>query len=378
MLRAGPYWHLFPTYTEAKNAVWLDPNMLFSVIPKELISKKNEAELRVHLINGSYIQLIGTDNPDRLRGAGPLGMVLDEYDMMKQDVWPILEPILRQNGGWAWFIGTPKGKQKLYDMYQYARSGHDPEWGAWHLPVSTSHLVPFEQIENSRRSMPESLFNQEWECAFLEGQGSVFRNVRRVATAEPERPISGELYVMGVDLAKVQDYTVITVYKRSTRKQVYQDRFQTLEWPFQKRRIKAIADKYNHALVVLDATGIGDPIADDLMRAGVAVNPFTITNTSKKEIIEKLSIFIEQQKIEIIPVEETFVEFDNFSYSISHTGKIMYNAREGYHDDIVIAHALAVWELYDIKKKEDQSISPIRQELIKRARGRDTEEYEYF
>ena len=94
---------------------------------------------------------------------------------------------------------------------------------------------------------------------------------------------------MGVDLAKVQDFTVIAVYDMATNSQVFQDRFQTLEWPFQKQRIKAISLHYNRALVMLDATGIGDPIADDLMRAGIPVEPYKFTNESKKEIVEKLS-----------------------------------------------------------------------------------------
>lgn len=340
--------------------------MLFSIIPDEVITKKNEAELRVHLINGSYIQLIGADNPDRLRGAGPLGMVLDEYDMMREDVWPILEPILRQNGGWAWFVGTPKGKQKLYDLYNRAIKDTTDEWASWYLPASKSGIIPKQDLENSKASMPEALYNQEWECKFLEGEGSVFRNVRDSCDSVPQEAIDGHLYVMGVDLAKVQDYTVITVYDRKGLKQVYQDRFQILEWPFQKKRIQMIAEKYNNALTIIDATGLGDPVADDLTRAGVAIKPFKITNESKKEIIEKLSIFIEQKKIHMLPIDDTLLEFDNFSYTISSNGRIIYNAREGYHDDIVIAHALAVSDLYDIPEKKEEKPSLIQQEFKRR------------
>ena len=130
-------------------------------------------------------------------------MVLDEYDTMKEDVWPILQPILRQNGGWAWFIGTPKGKQKLYDLYNLGKSGNK-EWASWHLKASESGLISKEQLENSRVTMSEQLYNQEFECAFLEGEGSVFRNVRSVMHAHPQKPKRDHTYTMGVDLAKVQ------------------------------------------------------------------------------------------------------------------------------------------------------------------------------
>jgi phage FluMu gp28-like protein len=172
---------------------------------------------------------------------------------------------------------------------------------------------------------------------------------------------------MGVDLAKVQDYTVIAIYDRADNHQVYQDRFQTLEWPFQKKRIIEMARLYNNALTVLDATGLGDPIADDLLRENVAVEPFKFTNESKKEAVEKLSIWIEQNKMAFINMEETLLEFDNYSYDITSSGRIIYNAREGYHDDIVMAHALAVWGLTPVIREERiEEVPLIRQELRRR------------
>jgi len=342
--------------------------MLFSVIDRRSVEKTNESELIVYFKNGSYLQLIGADNPDRLRGAGPMGIVLDEYDFMKKEVWDTLEPIIRQNNGWAWFVGTPKGKGKLYDLYN---RGQDPrfahEWKSYLLRASESGIITPQQLEESKLTMSIALFNQEWECDFIEGQGSVFRNVRQAAGAIPKPPQKGHLYVMGVDLAKVQDYTVMAIYDRADNHQVYQDRFQTLEWPFQKKRITEMARLYNNALTILDATGVGDPIADDLLRENVAVEPFKFTNESKKEAVEKLSIWIEQKKMAFINMEETLLEFDNYSYDITSSGRIIYNAREGYHDDIVMAHALAVWGLTPIIKEDRPEETPlIREELRRR------------
>jgi hypothetical protein len=370
LITPGIYWHLFPTYSEAKNSIWRDKNMLFGNIPKEVIEKVNESEMVVTFKNGSVYQLVGADNPDRLRGAGPKGLVLDEYDTMKNDVWPICEPILRQNGGWAWFIGTPKGKTKLYDLYNRGQNPDNKEWKSWLLKASSSGIIPQDQLEESRKTMSQALYNQEWECEFLESEGSVFRNVRDAATAVPRPPLMGHNYVMGVDLAKVQDFTVITIFDRANNWQVYQDRFQTLEWPFQKKRIIEIARHYNNALLRIDATGIGDPIVDDLARAGLSIEPVKITNETKKEMIEKLSIWIEQKKCRIINMADTMLEFDNFSYEIGLSGRIVYNAREGYHDDIVISMALAVYGLVDIYiQPKPEEIPLIRQEYRHRLLG---------
>jgi hypothetical protein len=113
---------------------------------------------------------------------------------------------------------------------------------------------------------------------------------------------------------------------------------------------------------MLDATGLGDPIADDLTRAGVPVEPFKITEQSKKDIIEKLSVWIEQKQLHMLSLPETLLEFDNFSYEIGPTGRIRYTAPEGYNDDIVISHALAVWSLNPLYKATYEKPKTVLQE----------------
>lgn len=348
-LRVGVYWHVFPTKTEAKDAIWRDPAMLFNIIPDDLVLKKNEQELIVYFKNGSIYQLKGADEPDSLRGAGPVGIVLDEFATMKFEAWQVVEPVLRANGGWCWFIGTPRGKNHLYTFYQEGLKGH-AEWKSWLLKASASGIIPDEQLLESKKTSTQATWAQEYECDFLESSGVVFRGVREVMTATPKKPEDNHLYVMGVDLAKVQDFTVIRVYDRATNSQVYSDRFQTLEWPFQKKKIFSVAKHYNDALIMIDATGLGDPIADDLGRVGLVVEPFKITEQSKKDIIEKLSIWIEQRKIKMFYQDEALGEYDNFTYEIGPTGKIRYGARAGFHDDIVLADALAIWALNPIYK----------------------------
>ncbi len=322
--RVGVYWHIFPTKAEAKDAIWRDPAMLFNIIPEQLIAKRNETELVVYLKNGSIYQLKGSDDPDALRGPNPYGVIFDEFDTQKMDGWGVVEPILRVNGGWAWFVGTPRGKQKLYDFYNRGQSTHK-EWASSLVRADSSGIIALDQLEESRLSMTESLFRHPQDPTDVENRQ--------------------KLYVMGVDLAKVQDYTVLRVYDRNTNSLVYSDRFQTLEWPFQKLRIVATAKRFNNALTVVDATGIGDPVCDDLIRSGVSVVPFKITEQTKKDIIEKLSIWIEQKKIKLLPQKEALFEYENFSYEMGPTGKIRYGARQGYHDDIVLADSLAVWHL---------------------------------
>ncbi len=331
--------------------------------------KKRETELRVDFLSsGGQIYVYGSDRPELMRGPNPMGVVLDEYAVMRPEVWEeIIQPVMRSNpNGWCWFLFTPRGKNHAFKAFQFGQENKNDEWKSWKLTVEESGIYTPTQIANARSTMTAATFSQELMCEFLEGEGAVFRSVRDVCTAEPKKPVQGRLYVMGVDLAKVQDYTVLSIFDRLTNAQVYQERFQTLEWPYQKAKIKAISEHYNHALIILDATGIGDPIADDLLRAGLAVEPFKITEQTKKDLIEKLSIWIEQRKFTMINLQETLFEFDNFTYEVGPTGRIRYGAPQGYNDDIVIAIALAVWSLQPIQKKmEKGEPSLIRLEYLK-------------
>jgi hypothetical protein len=370
------YWIVFPTKAQAKEAIWKDPSMLFRAFPREMIDRQNEVEMTLYLKSGSILILKGADDPESLRGAGPYGIGFDEFDDMKPEAWGITEPIIRANGGWAWFLGTPKGKSNLWNLHQRSLSG-DPEWSSYLLKASTSKVIAEHELQALRRSLNQALYNQELECEFLEGEASVFRGVREIMTATPEEPQDGHHYVIGCDLAKVRDYTVMAVYDRQTNKQVYQSRFNTIEWPYQKQKIRAIAEHYNHALVIIDATGVGDPVADDLLRSGVAVEPFKFTQESKKDIVEKLSIWIEQKKIEMLPIDETAFEFDNFAYEMLPGGKLRYSAPDGYNDDIVTAHALAVSSLQPVYKASVLQPSPVRQEYARAVRSLQRDDNEY-
>ncbi len=120
-------------------------------------------------------------------------------------------------------------------------------------------------------------------------------------------------------------------------------RFTHLEWPVIRARFTEVSKKYNNALIYLDSTGVGEPLYDDLSRLNIPVEPIHLTNELKKQIIEKLSTFIELGHLRMLALDETINELNSFTYEISSHGKIMYEAPVGFHDDIVISHALAIW-----------------------------------
>jgi phage FluMu gp28-like protein len=323
---------------------------------------------------GSYIDFRSADRPENIEGFGYDKYFINEAGIILKDpyLWNnAIKPMLWDYKASGVVGGTPKGKGQFWELAERGKDKEQPNYAYFHFTTFDNPYIDVALVKEEIRDMPERVVQQEIYAQFLEDTGVVFRNVLSVATAKPLKAIPEHIYVMGVDLAKVEDYTVITVYDRKENNQVYQERFKTLEWPFQKKKIVEIARAYNNALCALDATGVGDPIADDLIRSGLAIKPIKFTNETKKEMIEKLVIWIEQKKLSIINLEETLGEFNSFTYDISRSGRVMYNAPVGFHDDIVMSHALAVKLLYPVvvePKQKEQSI--IHQELLRQMKGR--------
>jgi len=319
---------------------------------------KWQKDPHVLYIRDSYIDFRSAERPESWEGFGYDYAFLNEAGIILKDpyLWEnAIKPMFWDANCHVIVGGTPKGKGEFSKLYERGLDKDQPNYTSMKFSSFDNPYVNHARIMEDMKDMPERVVKQEIYADFLDDTGVVFRGVRNIAILQPRDPENGHLYVMGVDLAKVQDYTVIAVYDRKTNHQVFQMRFNKLEWPYVKEKIKEVSRKYNNALVMLDATGLGDPIADDLLRAGVPLEPFKLTNESKKQIIEKLSNWIELSNLKMLQLEETINEMSSFTYDVSASGRVMYEAPVGFHDDIVIAHALAVWSLQPVIKVQDDS-----------------------
>lgn len=154
--------YIAPLRTQAKSVAWDMLKHYASAVPGVLF---NEAELRCDLPNGARITLYGADNPDSLRGIYLDGVVLDEYGDMKSRAWTeVIRPALADRQGWATFIGTPKGRNQFYQVFDYAKSADD--WAAYLFPASETGYVVKEELASAKRAMSANRFAQEFECSF--------------------------------------------------------------------------------------------------------------------------------------------------------------------------------------------------------------------
>jgi len=191
--RVGTYFYLFPTYSQAKKVLWdgrdRDGFPFMAHFPREVVDKRNESELRLELVNGSAVQLVGSDNIDSVLGTNPIGCVFSEYALQNPSAWDYMRPILRENGGWAIFDYTPRGKNHGWTLYQMAKGNAD--WYAEILTVNDTHALSEEDIQAERAAgMSEELIQQEFYCSFEGVQsGSVFG--RQMQDADKDGRICG-------------------------------------------------------------------------------------------------------------------------------------------------------------------------------------------
>ena len=169
IMRPGLYWHLFPTYNQGRKIAWegmtKTGRKFISHFPKENIDAINNTEMRVTFKTGSIYQVVGSDNPDRLVGANPIGIILSEYALQDPRAWDYIRPILLENEGWAVFIYTPRGRNHGYTLLNHAKK--NPKWFTQVLSVHDTKAVPIAAIDEEREAgMPEELIQQEFFCSF--------------------------------------------------------------------------------------------------------------------------------------------------------------------------------------------------------------------
>jgi phage FluMu gp28-like protein len=300
----------------------------------------NKQKKILRLPNNSYIDFGSAENPEALEGFHYGFVVLNEAGLIlkKSSLWhnTILPMTKRAK---VRFVGTPKGKNLFHTLTL--------QYPTHRITAEESPLWDRRQLEAIQANTPELVWRQEFMAEFLEGEGTVFRGIKK-CVKEIKQLMKGEAgrhYVIGVDLAKSQDFTVITVIDEAKREVVCFDRFNQLEWNYQKNKIYEVWQNFNRGLVVIDSTGVGSPIFDDLRRAGVRVEPYQFTSNSKKTLIEGLMLAIENQEISFPDIPELVNELESFEFTTSRSGNISYNAPEGLHDDCVISLALAVYAL---------------------------------
>lgn len=173
----GLYWHMAPSATQARKIIWDGRNkegvrIIDQAFPREIRKRTNDTEMKIEFVNGSLWQCVGSDNYDSLVGSNPRGIVFSEYSLANPAAWDYFRPMLLENGGWAIFPYTPRGKNHGWHLFDQARQSDD-----WLAIISTNDdtgVFSRDDIEKERREITltrgadeaNAIINQEYFCSF--------------------------------------------------------------------------------------------------------------------------------------------------------------------------------------------------------------------
>ena len=310
---------------------------IVDLLPIEIYSK-NESDLVITFITGGSIRFFTGERLDNLRGLKFHLAVIDEASFIPnlEDGWlNSIRPTLTDYKGKAIFLSTPKGKNYFFSLFSKA----EPDWQSFKFTTYDNPYIDPQEIDDARRQLPEVVFEQEYMANPAENAANPFgsqyiRNCIHPITTMP-------VVAYGIDLAKSVDWTVIVGLDEDGNV-AYFDRFQ-MDWHNTKQTILRLPK----CPILVDSTGVGDPILEDLQREGVMIQGLKFTSSSKQQLMEGLQAAIHQGKIGY-PEGIISQELEVFEYMYTATG-VKYSAPSGFHDDAVMALALA-WQNFSLKR----------------------------
>ena len=193
--RVGSYYYILPTFAQGRKIVWegidKDGFKFLDHFPKEIMKSKNDTEMKIELVNGSILRVIGSDNYDSIVGTNPIGAIFSEYALQNPRAWDYLSPIFRENGGWAAFVSTPRGHNHFWDILQTAKKmENDPvePWFYQVLTIEDTGVVSQEMLDLERKAgRDEDFLLQEYYCSFEASIKGAYYSEQMKACRKQER-----------------------------------------------------------------------------------------------------------------------------------------------------------------------------------------------
>ena len=317
--------YITPTYNLAK--------AFFDKLADALPFQCNRSELTIQFVNKGTLQFFTGERLDNLRSRKFHLVIIDEASFIPdlEHGWlNAIRPTLTDFKGRALFLSTPRGKNYFYSLYNKGLNG-EQDWQSFKFSTYDNPYIDPCEIDDARRQLPESVFNQEYMADPAENAANPFglQYIQQCTYPISTNPPA----VYGIDLAKSVDYTVI-IGLDSVGAVCYFDRFQK-DWRQTRMDIKRL----QRAPMLVDSSGVGDPIVEDLMNDGLDVTGFKFSNTSKQQIMLGLVSAVQQRKISF-PEGPITRELETIEYQYGQYG-VKYAAPQGFHDDCVMALALA-------------------------------------
>jgi hypothetical protein len=325
-----------PTY-RMQAEVWRELMRLTAELRRAGLVVAIKSERRLEFATGGVIELWSLDDPDAGRGRAYATIVVDEAAYVRNllAAWDAsLRAMLTDYRGTAWFLSTPHGMDDFQQLFLRGQQGREG-WASWRMPTTANPHIPVDEVELAERELPAEVFAQEYLGIPAPDAANPFGAdaIRDCCTLD--EPTLGTPAAWGVDLAKSQDWTVALALDDAgtcTHLQRWRS-----DWRNTTARLQGMLQGVPS---LVDSTGVGDPIVEELARRSPYVQGFKFTATSRQQLMEGLAVALQRRAVRVprAVLQDELLAF-RFDYS---GGRVRYAAPNGVHDDAVMALALAV------------------------------------
>lgn len=342
-------WILVPNYALGdyafRNIYW----KAHSLWPKGAVRAASERDRYLKTEWNAEVYVKSAENPHALIGESLDFLIVDEAARVGEEAYQQARGRLLDRDGWMLAISTPTGRNWFEAAYRMGQRADEPNYRSWNAPTSSNPFIRPDVLAEEIRNKPERIVRQDYLAEFLDDDGRVFSNIDFNACGSLEEPVHGAQYVIGWDVGRHQDYSVLMVGDVKRKTIVHIERFQG-EWNTQIRRVSDAAMRYNHAAIVMDATGQGDAVHAMLHNENLqADRPFSrriyaeylYSAKRKAELIEALALAMERKDLSYPKDARLLQELSEYEYERKpKSGLVSYHGPQNGHDDHVIALAL--------------------------------------
>lgn len=345
----GEHWWVAPVYAQASMQYRRTIDRLRGYVQKPdgdsfrlvkvadpIAYTQNKTDLVIETC-GARLCYRSAEKPDHLFGDDVRSLVGDEISRWREEAWHAVYTTLGATKGRAKLIGNVKGRRNFsWALARKAEAG-ETDWSYHKLTCEDAiegGVLDAEIVEQARRDLPDAVFRQLYMAEASDDEGNPFGVEMINARVAPLSTWPAVVY--GWDVAKSVDWTVGVGLDRFGKVAEFH-RFQR-DWTATRDDIKRIS---RGVPCVVDATGVGSPVTEDLQRAGLDVEGYIFSARSKQQLMEGLRNALHTAETSVLDGVMRN-ELEAFEYEYTSTG-VRYSAPSGMHDDAVCALALAVY-----------------------------------
>jgi len=338
------FWWVAPTHEQAEIAYNRTRRMLQQADPEGTIWEAKDHRKIITIAGSGVLSYKTGEEPDNLYGDDVYAAVMDEFTRQREEAWHALRSTLTATGGRCRFIGNVKGRRNW--GWKLARLAQSGERGMGYRKLTCEDaigagIMDRQEVEDAKAMLPHAVFRELYYAEASEDGSNPFgiehirANIAEMSTGKP--------VCFGVDIARKVDWTVVVGLDASGSVCRF-ERWHGASWQHSTERILGIV---GNTPTLVDATGVGDAIAETLNRRRPTIEGFLFTNRSKQNLMEGLALAIQSRKVSY-PAGVIVDELESFEYEYKPRSTLVsYSAPTGLHDDCVCALALAQKQMTD-------------------------------